>query len=45
MIKYISKGIDINKISASKECDTCRYWYSLNKSLIMSHIFAMDVLI
>ena len=23
----ISEGIDINKTSASKECDICRYWY------------------
>ena len=22
-----SEGIDINKTSASKECDICRYWY------------------
>ena len=25
----ISKGIDVNKTSASKECDICRYCYSL----------------
>ena len=23
----ISEGIDINKTSASKECDVCHYWY------------------
>ena len=28
----ISKGIDVNKISASKECDTCHCWYFLNYS-------------
>ena len=22
-----SKGIDVNKINLSKECDICRYWY------------------
>ena len=22
-----SEGIDVNKTSASKECDICRYWY------------------
>ena len=22
-----SKGIDVNKTSASKECDICHYWY------------------
>ena len=30
--KDISEGIDINKTSASKECDICHYWYFLNKS-------------
>ena len=25
------EGIDINKISASKECDICQYWYFLDK--------------
>ena len=23
----ISEGIDVNKTSASKECDICHYWY------------------
>ena len=27
----VFEGIDINKASASKECDTCHYWYFLNK--------------
>ena len=27
----VSEGIDINKTSASKECDICRYWCFLNK--------------
>ena len=31
MLKYdrisISKGIDINKTNASKECKICHYWY------------------
>ena len=27
----VSEGIDINKTSASKECDTCHYWYFLYK--------------
>ena len=26
----VSEGIDVNKISASKECDICHYWYFLN---------------
>ena len=28
----ISEGIDVNKTSASKECDICYYWYFLNYS-------------
>ena len=27
-----SEGIDVNKSSASKECDVCHYWYFLNYS-------------
>ena len=31
MLEYdrinISEGIDVNKTSASKECDLCDYWY------------------
>ena len=31
MLEYdridISEGIDVNKTSASKKCDTCHYWY------------------
>ena len=28
----IAEGIDINKISASKEFKTCHYWYFLDKN-------------
>ena len=28
----VSEGIDVNKTNASKECDTCHYWYFLNYS-------------
>ena len=28
----VSEGIDVNKTSASKECDACHYWYFLNCS-------------
>ena len=28
----VSKAIDVNKTSASKECDICHYWYFLNYS-------------
>ena len=27
----VFEGIDVNKTSASKECDICHYWYFLNK--------------
>ena len=34
MLEYdridISEGIDVNKTSASKECDICHYWYFQN---------------
>ena len=34
MIQYekidVSEGIDLNKISASKECMICHYWYFLD---------------
>ena len=28
----VFEGIDVNKTSASKECDICHYWYFLNYS-------------
>ena len=28
----VSEGIGVNKTSASKECDICRYWHFLNYS-------------
>ena len=28
----VSEGIDVNKTSASEECDICHYWYFLNYS-------------
>ena len=28
----VSDGTDVNETSASKECDTCDYWYFLNYS-------------
>ena len=42
----ISEGIDLNKSNnKSKECDICHYWYFLDKTLAISHIFVMDVMI
>ena len=36
MLEYdridVSEGIDINKTSASKDCDICHYWSFLNKN-------------
>ena len=29
----VSEGIDVNKVSESKHCDNCHYWYFLNKML------------
>ena len=29
----VSKEIDVNKTTESKECDICHYWYFLNKGL------------
>ena len=28
----VSEGIDVHRTSASKESDTCHYWYFLNYS-------------
>ena len=28
----VSEGTDVNKTSASKECNVCHYWYFLNYS-------------
>ena len=47
MLEYdridISEGIDVNKTSASKECDICHYWYF--KDIGLNQIFAMVVII
>ena len=36
MLEYyrinISEGIDINKTTASKECNICHYWHFLDKN-------------
>ena len=31
MSHFVSEGIDINRISASKKCDICHYWHFLDK--------------
>ena len=49
MLEYdridILEGIDVNKTSASKECDICHYWCLKVLVLRMNHIFAMVVMI
>ena len=44
MLQYkkndVSEGIDTNKISASKECMLCRYWYFKDVGLKFElHVF------
>ena len=48
MLQYyrtdVSEGIDVNKTSASKECDICHHWYFKDvcfKYEPYNHIFAM----
>ena len=41
----VSEGIDVNKTSASKDCDVCHYWYFLNYSFCFNQFFSIDVLI
>ena len=48
----VFEGIDVNKTSASKECDICHYWYFLNYSfnkfshdLLMMSINLSDIAI
>ena len=41
----VSEGIDVNKTSASKECDICHYWYFLNYSFKFQPKSAIDAMI
>ena len=43
----VSEGTEVNKISASKECDVCHYvWYFLKiKDLNSNQTFAIDGMI
>lgn len=34
-----SEGFNVNKISASKQCIICHYWYFLIKDLSFNHHF------
>ena len=42
----VSEGIDVtvNKISTSKECDVCHYWYFLNYSFTFQPNYSNDLL-
>ena len=41
----VSEGTDVNKPSASKECDICHTWYFLYYSLSFNQMSAIDVMI
>ena len=41
----VSEGIDVDKASASKDCDISRYWYFLNFSFKFNQMYALDVMI
>ena len=40
----VSKIVDINERSASKECDICDYWYFWMKGLSFNWMSAMGVM-
>ena len=37
-----SPEIEINKPSASKECDICDYWYFLNKEITFNDMYVIN---
>ena len=39
----VSEGIDVNKTRESKECNSCHYWYFLNKGFKFQADVSMDV--
>ena len=39
------EGIDLNKTSASKECELCHYWFLKMLDLNLKSMFVMDVMI
>ena len=50
MLEYdridISEGVDIKKCKeTSRECSLCKFYYFLNKNLVMAHIYVMVVMI
>ena len=49
MLRYqkidASEGIDINKTSASKECELCHYWFFKDIDLNLKNMFVINVMI
>ena len=50
MLEYnridISEGIDIDKCEeTSKKCSLCKFYYFLDKNLVMVHFYVMVVMI
>ena len=41
----VSEGSDVNKTSASRECDICHYWYFLNHNLSFNQTSVIGVMI
>ena len=39
----VAEGIDVNKTSASKECELCHYWFF--KDVGYKNMFVMDIMI
>ena len=39
-----SEGIDVNKTSASKECELCHYWFLKMLDLNLKSMFIMSIL-
>ena len=40
-----SEGIDVNKTSASKECELCLYWFFEDVRFSVKNMFVIDVMI
>ena len=49
MLQYqkidVSEGIDVNKTSASKECELCHYWFFKDVGFKVNFNFVMDFMI
>ena len=49
MLRYqkidASEGIDVNKTSASKECELCHYWFFKDVRFNLKNVFVINVMI